>query len=107
MRDRFLLPQLGEMRFVHELPLVELCNGLVAGALARGFERLEVLAPQVSSAIAEIRGYKGSPGVSTSHCPRRCIARLYGVSRRWRRFAARDPPTRRASSGLSGFEQAD
>jgi len=26
----FLLPQLGEIRFVHELPLVELCNGLVA-----------------------------------------------------------------------------
>ena len=62
MRDRFLLPQLGEMRFVHELPLVELCNGLVAGALASGFERLEVLAPRAGSAIAEIRGYNGESG---------------------------------------------
>jgi len=59
MRDRFLLPQLGEIRFVHQLPLVELCNGLVAGALTSGFERLEILAPQPGSAIAEIRAYKG------------------------------------------------
>jgi hypothetical protein len=62
MRDRFLLPQLGEIRFVHELPLVELCNGLVAGALTSGFERLEILAPQHGAAIAEIRGYKGESG---------------------------------------------
>ena len=59
MRECFLLPQVGEIRFVHELPLVELCNGLVAGALDRGFDRLEVLAPQPGTAIAEIRAYKG------------------------------------------------
>ena len=59
MRERFLLPQVGEIRFVHELPLVELCNGLVGGALDRGFDRLEVLAPQPGAAIAEILAYKG------------------------------------------------
>ena len=62
MQERFLLPQVGEIRFVHELPLVELCNGLIAGALACGVERLEVLAPQVGSAIAEIRAYTGELG---------------------------------------------
>ena len=46
MREHFLLPQLGEIRFVHELPLVELCNGLVAGALARFTPLWEALAPQ-------------------------------------------------------------
>ena len=59
MRERFLLPQVGEIRFVHELPLVELCNGVLAGALDRGFDRLEVLAPQPGAAVAEIRAYKG------------------------------------------------
>ena len=59
MRERFLLPQVGQIRLVPELPLVELCNGLVAGALLQGFERLEVLAPQPGAVIAEIRAYRG------------------------------------------------
>ena len=58
-QERFLLPQIGEIRFVHELPLVELCNGLVSGALDGGFDRLEVVAPQPGAAIAEIRAYHG------------------------------------------------
>lgn len=56
--ERFLLPQVGEIRFVHDLPLVELCHGLVAGALDGGFDRLEVLAPQPGAAVAEVRAYK-------------------------------------------------
>lgn len=59
MKERFLLPQVSPMRFVHELPLVELCNGLVAGALDQGFDRLEVLAPDAGAVMAEIRAYRG------------------------------------------------
>ena len=58
MRTRFLLPQLSELRFVHGSPVVKLCNGLLADALSRGFERLDVLAPLAGSPIAEIRAYK-------------------------------------------------
>ena len=58
-KDHFLLPQIGEIRFIHELPLVELCNGLIAGAVDGGFERLDVLAPGPGAAIAEIRAYTG------------------------------------------------
>lgn len=70
MRERFLLPQIGELRFVHELPMVELCNGLVAGALDRGFDRLEVLGPQAGSVIAEIWAYKGERGSQYFELPR-------------------------------------
>lgn len=48
-----------QLRVVHELPLIELCNGLVVGALKQGFERLEVLAPRPGAVIAEIRGRRG------------------------------------------------
>src|SRR6266850_5702762 len=102
MRDRFLLPQLGEMRFVHELPLVELCNGLVAGALARGFERLEVLAPQVSSAIAEIRGYKGESGSEYFALPasmHRQVVRRFKAMAKMRRTRPAD------TQGLIRFER--
>lgn len=76
MRERFLLPQLGELRFVHDLPLVELCNGLVAGALDRGFDRLEVLAPQPGSFIAEIWAYKGQRGSQYFELPRSIHSRV-------------------------------
>lgn len=59
MRERFLLPQLSELRFAHGSPVVKLCHGLLADALDRGFERLEVLAPPAGAAVAEIRAYKG------------------------------------------------
>ena len=85
MREHFLLPQLGEIRFVHELPLVELCNGLVAGALACGVERLEVLAPQGGAAIAEIRAYKGELGSQYFALPssmhRRVVRRFKAMAR--------------------------
>ena len=58
----FLLPQLTELRFVHGSPVVKLCNGLLADALSRGLERLELLAPRAGSPIAEIRAYKGGVG---------------------------------------------
>ena len=70
MRERFLLPQVGEFRFVRELPLVELCHGLVAGALERGFDRLEVLAPHAGSVIAEIWAYQGGRGSPYFELPR-------------------------------------
>jgi type II secretory ATPase GspE/PulE/Tfp pilus assembly ATPase PilB-like protein len=56
---RFLLPQVGDFRVVRELPLIELCNGLVAEALDQGFERLEVLAPRPGAVIAKIRACQG------------------------------------------------
>jgi len=59
---RFLLPQLTELRFVHRSPVVMLCNGLLADALSRGCERVEVVAPRAGSPIAEIRAYKGEVG---------------------------------------------
>ena len=69
MKERFLLPQVGEMRFVHDLPIVALCNGLVAGAVDQGFERLEVLAPRAGAVIAEIRAYTGPRGVGYFELP--------------------------------------
>jgi hypothetical protein len=62
MGDRLLFPQLTEGPFVHRSPVVKLCKGLLADALNRGFERLEVLAPREGSAIAEIRAYRGECG---------------------------------------------
>ena len=62
MSDGLLFPQLTEGRFVHQSPVVKLCKGLLADALNRGFERLEVLAPREGSAIAEIRSYRGQFG---------------------------------------------
>jgi hypothetical protein len=62
MSARFLFPQLTEGRFVHQSPVVKLCKGLLADALDRGFERLEVLAPRDGAAIAEIRAYRGERG---------------------------------------------
>ena len=62
MRDRLLFPQLTEGRFVHQSPVVKLCKWLLADALNRGFERLEVLAPREGSPIAEIRAYKDEFG---------------------------------------------
>jgi len=59
MSDHLLLPQLTEGRLVHRSPVVKFCKGLLAAALDRGFERLEVLAPRGGSAIAEIRAYRG------------------------------------------------
>jgi hypothetical protein len=57
--ESFLLPQVGRIRLVHDLPVVELCNGLIAGALDEGFERLEVLAPAPGAVVAEIEAYQG------------------------------------------------
>lgn len=62
MSDDLLLPQLTEGRFVHQSPVVKLCKGLLADALNRGFERLEVLAPRAGSPIAEIRACRGEFG---------------------------------------------
>ena len=62
MSDSLLFPQLTEGRFIHQSPVVKLCKGLLADALDRGFERLEVLAPREGSAIAEIRAYRGECG---------------------------------------------
>jgi hypothetical protein len=62
MSDHLLLPQLTEGRFVHQSPVVKLCKGLLADALNRGFDRLELLAPRPGSAIAEIRAYRGERG---------------------------------------------
>jgi hypothetical protein len=62
MSDRLLFPQLTEGRFVHQSPVVKLCKGLLAEALDRGFDRLEVLAPRDGSPIAEIRAYRGASG---------------------------------------------
>jgi hypothetical protein len=59
MKESFLLPQVGPIRVVQELPLIQLCNGLVAEALQQGVERLEVLAPRRGAAIAAIRAYRG------------------------------------------------
>lgn len=59
VNEHLLLPQLTEGRFVHQSPVVKLCKGLLADALNRGFERLEVVAPREGSAIAEIRAYRG------------------------------------------------
>src|SRR3989442_8867753 len=62
MSDRLLFPQLTEGPFVHQSPVVKLCKGLLAEALDRGFERLEILAPREGSPIAEIRAYRGESG---------------------------------------------
>jgi len=62
MSDRLLFPQLTEGRFVHQSPVVKLCKGLLADALDRGFDRLEVLAPREGSPIAEVRAYRGASG---------------------------------------------
>jgi len=62
MSERLLFPQLTEGPFVHQSPVVKLCKGLLAAALDRGFERLEVLAPRAGSPIAEIRAYRGASG---------------------------------------------
>ncbi len=59
MREHFLFPQLSDVGFVHERPVVKLCNALLEDALSRGFERLEVSAPRAGSAISDIRAYKG------------------------------------------------
>ena len=69
MSDRFLFPQLTEGRFVHQSPVVKLCKGLLADALHRGFERLEVLAPREGSPIAEILAYKGGLGTRYFELP--------------------------------------
>ena len=102
MREHFLLPQLGELRFVHELPLVELCNGLVAGAIARGFERLEVLAPETGSAIAEIRAYTGEFGSQYFALPasmHRHVVRRFKAMAKMRRTRPAD------TQGLIRFER--
>lgn len=69
MKERFLLPQVGQIRLVEELPIIELCNGLVAGALDQGCERLEVLAPQPGAVIAEIRAYHGQQSSEAFELP--------------------------------------
>jgi hypothetical protein len=100
--ERFLLPQLGESRFVHDLPLVELCNGLVAEALAGGFERLEVLAPQTGSAIAEIRAYKqdvGSPFFAVPSSMHRRVVRRFKAMAKMRRARPAD------TQGVIHFER--
>jgi type II secretory ATPase GspE/PulE/Tfp pilus assembly ATPase PilB-like protein len=88
MRARFLLPQLTELRFVHESPVVKLCNGLLADALSRGFERLEILAPRAGSVIAEIRAYKGEVGSQYFELPasmHQIVVRRFKAMARMRR----------------------
>lgn len=62
VKEHFLFPQLTDVGFVHEPPIVKLCNGLIAEALSHGFERLEFLAPERDSAISEVRAVKDGVG---------------------------------------------
>ena len=88
MSDHLLFPQLTEGPFVHHSPVVKLCKGLLADALNRGFERLEVLAPRAGSAIAEIRAYKGGVGSQYFELPsslHRIVVRRFKAMARMRR----------------------
>jgi len=90
---RFLLPQLTELRFVHRSPVVMLCNGLLADALSRGFERLEVLAPRRGSPIAEIRAYQGEVGGQYFELPasmHQIVVRRFKAMARMRRSRPED-----------------
>jgi len=77
---------------VHELPLVELCNGLVAGALDQGFDRLEVLAPESGAVTAEIRAYLGQQSTAYFALPSsmytRVIRRLKAMAKMRRKRPA-------------------
>jgi hypothetical protein len=99
----FLLPQLTELRFAHGSPVVKLCNGLLADALSRGFERLEVLAPRAGSAIAEIRAYKGGLGSPYFELPsslHHIVVRRFKAMARMRRARPVD------TQGIIRFETA-
>ena len=88
MSDHVLFPQLTEGPFVHHSPVVKLCKGLLADALHRGFERLEVLAPRAGSAIAEIRAYKGGVGSQYFELPsslHRIVVRRFKTMAKMRR----------------------
>lgn len=93
MRARFLLPQLTDVRFVHRSPVVMLCNGLLADALSRGFERLEVLAPRAGSPIAEVRAYQGAAGGQFFELPasmHQIVVRRFKAMARMRRTRPKD-----------------
>jgi len=88
MSERFLLPQVGELRTVHELPLIQLCNGLVARGLDQGCRRLEVRAPRRGAVVAEISAFRGkrkseSFAVPSSLYPR--VLRRFKAMARMRR----------------------
>jgi hypothetical protein len=103
MSDDLLLPQLTEGRFVHQSPVVKLCKGLLADALNRGFERLEVLAPREGSAIAEIRAYRGERGSRYFELPssmHQTVVRRFKAMARMRRTHPVD------TAGLIRLERA-
>ena len=89
---RFLLPQVGATRFVHELPLVELCNGLVADALERGFDRLDVVAPQPGKPVAELRGYHGQSSSTYFELPASMHQRVVRRFKAMAKMRRKQPP---------------
>lgn len=109
VKEPLLLPQLNESRFVQGSPVIKLCNGLLADALSRGFERLDLLAPRAGSPIAEIRAYTGGLGSRYFELPssmHHIVVRRFKAMARMRRTRPADTQgiIRLATAGTKPIE---
>jgi type II secretory ATPase GspE/PulE/Tfp pilus assembly ATPase PilB-like protein len=69
MSTRFVFPQLSDVGFVDEPPIVAFCNGLLADALNLGYSHLHVRAPHVGSESFDVCAQKDGEWIEYMQVP--------------------------------------